>query len=125
MTSRRRLIAFLAGFAVLATALWPLATSLGFAANGEAVPLCHQAGLQVAADSMPMPEMPGEPAAPAKSHCPLCVLVFFAAFAPELAPPPYVALVLRHVEPVVSAPSVRRFVVVLPGSRAPPVLLAV
>src|SRR6478736_1643070 len=92
MTSKRRFVAFLAAFAVLATALWPLATSLGFAASGEAVPLCHQAGLQVAADSMPMPEMPGEPAAPAKSHCPLCVLVFFAAFAPELAPPPYVEI---------------------------------
>jgi hypothetical protein len=124
MFKRQRFVAFLSAFAVLATALWPLATSLGFAASGEAVPLCHQAGMQVAADSMPMPGMPGEPLAPAKSHCPLCVLVFFAAFAPELAAPPYVALVLRHVEPVVSVPSVRRFVVVLPGSRAPPALLA-
>jgi hypothetical protein len=120
---RRRTIAFFSALAVLATALWPLATTLGFAASGEAVPLCHQAGMQVAVDSMPTPEGPGDPALPAKSHCPLCVLVFFAAFAPEVAPPPYVAVVLRHVDPVRAAPLARRFVVVLPGSRAPPLLL--
>ena len=114
----RRLIASLAAFAVLATALWPLATSLGYAANDESVPLCHQAGMQVAADSMPMPQ-PGDRDAP-RQHCPLCVMVFFGAFAPELAPPPYVASVVARVEQVLPAPLARRFVVALPGSRAPP-----
>ena len=122
MASFRRRIALFAAFAVLATALWPLATSLGYAARDEAMPLCHMAGLQVAADSMPTPE-PGAPQAP-RQHCPLCVMVFFGAFAPELAPPPFVAAVIARVENVRAAAPPRRFVVALPGSRAPPEALA-
>ena len=118
MAAFRRRIAALAAFAVLATALWPLATSLGYAANGESMPLCHMAGMQVAPDSMPMPQ-PGHHDAP-RQHCPLCVMVFFGAFAPELAAPPYVATVLACVEQVFPTPLARRFVVTLPGSRAPP-----
>ena len=120
----RRTLAAVAAIAVLLTALWPLATSLGYAASDEAVPLCHQAGLQVAADSMPMPDEPGAPA-PRKSHCPLCVLVFFAAFAPEVAAPPYVALAIREAPAPLPAPFHRRLAVVIPGSRAPPSFLAV
>ena len=119
----RRRIALLAAFAVLATALWPLATSLGYAANGEAMPLCHMAGMQVAADSMPMP-MPesGDHAPAPRQHCPLCVMVFFGAFAPELAAPPYIAIVVARIGPPIPEPLARRFVVVLPGSRAPPAI---
>ena len=119
MAALRRRIAALAAFAVLATALWPLATSLGYAANDEAMPLCHMAGMQVAADSMPMPE-PGDHAPSPRQHCPLCVMVFFGAFAPELAAPPYIATVVARIEQPVPEPLARRFVVVLPGSRAPP-----
>jgi hypothetical protein len=118
MTRSRRCIAIAATLAVLATALWPLVTSVAAAGSGEAVPLCHQAGLQVAADSMPMGDQPAD--APPKSHCPLCVLVFFAAFSPELAVPPYVAMALRA-PPQDAAPFLqRRFTVALPPSRAPP-----
>ena len=119
MTAFRRRIAALAAFAVLATALWPLATSLGYAANDQAMPLCHMAGMQVAPDSMPMPG-PGDREAPPRQHCPLCVMVFFAAFAPSIAPPKFVGGVLARVEAVPPAPLARRFLVVLPGSRAPP-----
>jgi hypothetical protein len=119
----RRPIALLAAFAVLATALWPLVSSWAADLRHEAVPLCHQAGMQVAADSMPMPASPEDKSAP-QSHCPLCVLVFFAAFSPSLAPPPYVAIVLPGVQqppPVVARP---RPTVILPGSRAPPIAFA-
>jgi DUF2946 family protein len=122
MTRTRRSIALVASLAVLATALWPLLTSLTAAAGGEPVPLCHQAGMQVAADSMPM-TAPGEPAPP-RSHCPLCVLVFFAAFAPELVAPSFVALALATAPSPAAPPLQRRFTVALPESRAPPVLLA-
>ena len=118
----RRRIAAIAAFAVLATALWPLATSLGYAANGEAMPLCHMAGMQVAADSMPAPQ-PGDREAP-RQHCPLCVMVFFGTFAPQLAAPPYTANVLARLDVAAAPPIARRFAVVLPGSRAPPGALA-
>ena len=127
MTRHRRGIAILATLAVLATALWPLVTSLTAAAAGEAVPLCHQAGMQVAADSMPMPmgdeQEPATPV-PARSHCPLCVLVFFAAFSPTLAAPPFTPFTLGTVEPAAPAPLQRRFAVHLPESRAPPPFVA-
>ena len=121
MAAIRRRIAALAAFAVLATALWPLATSLGYAANDEAVPLCHMAGMQVAADSMPLPmPEPGDRAPVPRQHCPLCVMVFFGAFAPELAAPAYVAKVVARIEATPAVPLARRFVVALPGSRGPP-----
>jgi hypothetical protein len=123
MTRTRRGIALLATFAVLATALWPLVSSWAASMRHEPVPLCHQAGMQVAADSMPMPASPDEKGAP-QSHCPLCVLVFFAAFAPTVAPPPYVALVMAVVQQYLPALPARRFTVVLPGSRAPPQIIA-
>ena len=123
MTRIRRAVALVATFAVLGTALWPLVASWMADLRHEAVPLCHQAGLQVAADSMPMQDSPGGDKAP-QSHCPLCVLVFFAAFAPALAPPPYVAVAMTVVREPDPAPLARRFAVVLPGSRAPPDALA-
>jgi MFS family permease len=119
----RRAIALVATFAVLGTALWPLVASWMADMRHESVPLCHQAGLQVAADSMPMPDSPGEGNAP-QSHCPLCVLVFFAAFAPSVAAPPYVAIAMIVERDRAPAPFERRFTVVLPGSRAPPVAFA-
>ena len=41
MTRSPRCIAIAATLAVLATALWPLVTSLAAAGSGEAVPLCQ------------------------------------------------------------------------------------
>ena len=119
----RRAIALVATFAVLGTALWPLVASWMADLRHESVPLCHQAGMQVAADSMPMPDSAGDGKAP-QSHCPLCVLVFFAAFAPSVAPPPYVAVAMTVARDRDPAPLARRFTVVLPGSRAPPVAFA-
>jgi hypothetical protein len=119
----RRPTALLAALAVLATALWPLVSSWAADLRHQAVPLCHQAGMQVAADSMPMPASPDDKSAP-QSHCPLCVLVFFAAFAPTVAPPPYVAIVLAVVQEPVPAFSSPRPTVILPGSRAPPIAFA-
>src|SRR3954463_8243764 len=123
MQRMRRPTALLAAFAVLATALWPLVSSWAADLRHEPVPLCHQAGMQVAADSMPMPASPEDKSAP-QSHCPLCVLVFFAAFAPTVAPPPYVASVRavgQQPPPAFAGP---RPTVILPGSRAPPIAVA-
>jgi MFS family permease len=124
MTRMRRGIALLATFAVLGTALWPLVSSWAAEASGEAVPLCHQAGMQVDAASAPLPAESGDRSPAGKTHCPLCVMVFFAAFGPALAAPTFVSLAL-HVEDVaLPAPLRRSFAVALPGSRAPPHLAA-
>lgn len=88
MTVSRRPIALALVLAVFVTALAPLLGALRMAGAGEAEPLCHQAGLQVDATSAPLPAQPGE--APArKTHCPLCIMVFFASFAKpvEFVPP--------------------------------------
>lgn len=123
MKRMRRGVALAATFAVLATALWPLVSSWAAQMRHEAVPLCHQAGMQVAADSMPTPASPEDESVP-RSHCPLCVLVFFAAFAPTVAPPPHVATVLAIVQQPAPALAAHRSTVILPGSRAPPPALA-
>jgi hypothetical protein len=73
----RRLAAFAAMLAVAWTALWPLLSAAHAVAFAEPMPLCHQAGLQVAADEEASPEQPNTPPGSAKQHCPLCIMAFF------------------------------------------------
>ena len=120
MKLRRASIAAFAALAVAWTALAPFTTALR-ESSGE-MPLCHQAGMQVDAASSPLPAMPGE--APArKTHCPLCVMVFFAAFAPDAVVPPH-ELHAAERAVVSRAPQLRhRLAVALPQGRAPPISL--
>jgi hypothetical protein len=120
--SRPRIVALVTTLAVAWTALWPLVSSAWLLANDEAMPLCHQAGMQVTADMPSPPSEPGSPGSPARSkqHCPLCIMAFLAAFEPPVvapapvhldrdsAPGPYWAALRAAVE------------VQLPESRAPP-----
>ena len=120
MRPRRRLVALFALLAIAWTSLWPLVSAAHAAMANEAMPLCHQAGTMVAMDEAPTPE-PGSPAhSPPRFHCPLCVMAFYAGFAPQL-----------HVEPPVfrcrvefgdahCAPTPDDFSLALPESRAPP-----
>ena len=116
----RRLVPSALIVAVLATALAPLLGAVREASGGEPIPLCHQAGMQVDAASAPLPANPGE-APSRKTHCPLCVMVFFAAFgAAPLVPPFYaVAVIPASITPGPLAP---RASPASPfRSRAPPV----
>ena len=122
MAAFRRRIAALCAVAVLATALWPLLGALR--ESGEAMPLCHQAGLQVDAASAPLPAEPGDKTPSRQSHCPLCVMVFIAAFGPVPAAPSFVALQVGEASTVEPAALQRRFEVALPQGRAPPFSLA-
>ena len=119
---RRRAVSLLAAFAVLATAMWPLLGALHESASGEVMPLCHMAGMQVDVGSAPPPAQPGEKSPGSQSHCPLCVMVFIAAFGPVPAAPVYHALRVGDAPVVEPAPLQRRFSVFLPQGRAPPPL---
>ncbi|HUP31284.1 MAG TPA: DUF2946 family protein [Usitatibacter sp.] len=120
MNARRSLVASFAALAVAWTALAPFTTALR-ESSGE-MPLCHQAGMQVDAASSPLPAAPGQ-APERKTHCPLCVMVFFAAFAPEAVVPSFhVTAAERTLEHRVA--QLRHLLVVaLPQGRAPPVSL--
>ena len=85
MKMPRRPVATIAALAVAWTALWPLVTSAQRVAAGEAMPLCHQAGMQVEPGSAPRDpsSAPGE----FKLHCPLCVMAFYAGTAPPVIAP--------------------------------------
>lgn len=117
----RRILALLTAVAVAWTALWPLVSSAHALAMSEEMPLCHQAGTQVAPGLAPMsPDAPGEP----RQHCPLCVMAFLAAFAPE---PVVAADHARHLPDDLpeSRPSTAfDLSLQLPPSRAPPILRA-
>jgi hypothetical protein len=121
MTSRRRFVSLLALLAVAWTALWPLVTSLEAKIAGEEMPLCHQAGMQVAPGEMPQqPEAPGQKG---KVHCPLCVMAFYGAFDAPVAEPEF-HLVGRAIALDASfATHAHRVAIHLPESRAPPVSL--
>jgi hypothetical protein len=83
-----RLTAFFAILAVAWTSLWPLVSSLEAKIAGEDMPLCHQAGMQV--DPSEMPRAPSQKDAPpekGKTHCPLCIMAFYAAFDAPVAEP--------------------------------------
>jgi hypothetical protein len=121
MKLRRRSVALLALFAVGWVTLWPVVAAGHAAATGAAMPLCHQAGSMVMPD---MPDMPEMPAAPqddrGRTHCPLCIMAFFAALPPALHVPQadyYTCAVARdrHCAPMPYGLEVR-----IPPGRAPP-----
>jgi hypothetical protein len=99
------------------TALSPLTAALR--ESPGAMPLCHQAGMQVDAASSPLPAAPGQPPE-RKTHCPLCVMVFFAAFAPEVAVPSYQVGVVERTLDSGAPQLLHRLAVALPQGRAPP-----
>ena len=118
MGSRRRLIALATALCVAWTSLWPLVSSAHLLVADESVPLCHQAGMQVAPGMAPM--QPGAPKE-AKQHCPLCLMAFLAAFSlPVVASTPP-QLDSGIASPVHWAPLPPGIEVQLPQSRAPPV----
>jgi len=116
----RRLVASIATFAVAWTALWPLLSSARLIAAGEAMPLCHQAGMQVDPSVSPEGGGTGGPPKESKQHCPLCIMAFFAGTSvPDLAPaPPQLAgFAARDVHCAAMPSGVETH---LPQSRAPP-----
>jgi hypothetical protein len=124
MKSRlRRLVATFATLAVAWTALWPLVSSVHAVAFADAMPLCHQAGMQVAPDEAPSNDTTGAPR-PAKQHCPLCIMAFLAM--PSLL----VIATAARIAPIDLAINFRSVVhpvdlsTRLPDSRAPPVSFA-
>lgn len=120
MPIRTHIATLLTAFAVLWTALAPFTTALR--ESGAEMPLCHQAGMQVDAASSPLPSPPGE--APArKTHCPLCIMVFFAAFGPQAVVPPFQVTLAAAMAPQRDTPAARRNLVALPQGRAPPAFL--
>jgi hypothetical protein len=119
----RRIVAWWALAAVMWVALWPLITTAHAVASSEAMPLCHQAGMQVGVDEPVMD--PAAPAAPqGKQHCPLCIMAFLAVgsatavvAADRIAPADLAGDFRDHAHP--ADLSAR-----LPESRAPPSFLA-
>jgi len=121
MSTSRPLLAAFVALTVAWTALWPLVSGARAAMMDGAVPLCHQAGMQVEMGEAPI--QPGAPEGEPKFHCPLCVMVFYGAFGPELkvAPPAFAtACVARD---TYCSPLPMGLEVSLPQSRAPPVSL--
>jgi len=118
MGSYRRLIAAATALSIAWTALWPLVSAAHSMAADEAVPLCHQAGMQVAPDMAPM-QAPGAPKQ-SKQHCPLCVMAFLAAFSPPVAAPAPPQLGSGEAAITYWAHSPSGVEVQLPQSRAPP-----
>jgi hypothetical protein len=118
MKLRRRIVACITLCAVGWATLWPVVAAGHAAATGAAMPLCHQAG------SMVMPDMPDMPAAPhddrGRTHCPLCIMAFFAALPPALHIPKsdyytHAVRLDRHCAPMPYGLEVR-----IPPGRAPP-----
>ena len=119
---RRAAIATL--LAVLWTALWPLLSSAHALASSGSMPLCHMAGMQVAADEPAENPTDGMPQ-PAKQHCPLCIMAFLAmASAPSLVPADRIAPfdLAREYRAVVHPADLSTR---LPESRAPPSFLSI
>jgi len=120
MRTPRRLVAATTALAVAWTALWPLVSSAQHVAAGEAMPLCHQAGMQVDPDVAPADPAPAK--GEAKQHCPLCVMAFYTGTsAPVVAPTPPESPTDRAREPH-CAPVPGGTQTSLPQSRAPPAL---
>jgi hypothetical protein len=115
----RRLAAIATLLSVAWTALWPLVASAHALAASDAVPLCHQAGMQVGADE-PSTDGPSQAPLPRKQHCPLCIMVFLAmASAPAIVPAERIApvdLAREFRDRITPADLSAR----LPESRAPP-----
>ena len=118
MRAARRLVACLAIAAVAWTALWPLVSSLEASIASEPIPLCHQAGMEVALGEAPTkPAVPGERG---KTHCPLCIMAFYVAFAAAVPAPAFVFSTVVVTRDRHEAPLFSRFESPLPPSRAPP-----
>ena len=77
MNMNRRILALCTLLAVAWTALWPLVSSAHALATAGDMPLCHMAGMQVAADE-PAMDMQSPSPQPGKQHCPLCIMGFLA-----------------------------------------------
>jgi len=117
----RRLVAVTAALAVAWAALWPLLTSAKLIASGEAMPLCHQAGMQV--DPSVTPEgSGGAPAKFPKQHCPLCIMAFYTGTSVELTAPPAPQVGTLVVRDSYCAPLPPGVDTPFPPSRAPPEL---
>ena len=121
MPSRRRLAALLALLAIAWTSLWPLVSAAHAAMGSEAMPLCHQAGMMVAMDEAPVQDS-GPPAhhPQPRFHCPLCVMAFYAGFAPRVHVVPPVFRCVVAFGDAHCAPTPDDFSLALPRSRAPP-----
>jgi hypothetical protein len=118
MPKRRRLLSAFVALAVAWTALWPLVSAARAAAMDLVVPLCHQAGSQVAMGEMP--DQPGAPQDEPKFHCPLCVMAFYGAFGPALDVPPLMFSTGSVTLDTYCSPHPAGLEVQLPQSRAPP-----
>ena len=118
MKLRRRLACFAALFAVTWVSLWPLVSTAHAWMADETMPLCHQAGMQVAPDDRP--RAPDGPGRDGKVHCPLCIMAFYAAHAEPLQAPQVVFSRMPVVLPVERDPLLPRFESRLPPSHAPP-----
>jgi hypothetical protein len=118
MIRRRRIVAFIAALCVAWTALWPLVSAARAASMDLAVPLCHQAGSQVAMGEMP--DRPDAPQGEAKFHCPLCVMAFYAAFGPAMKVAPSYFVAVTVTRDTYCSPLPAGLEVQLPQGRAPP-----
>ena len=118
MKLRRRLACFAALFAVTWVSLWPLVSIAHAWMADETMPLCHQAGMQVAPDDRP--RAPDGPGRDGKVHCPLCIMALYAAHGAPLKVPPVELSRISVTLPVDRDPLPSRFESLLPPSRAPP-----
>ena len=85
------------------------------AVASEAVPLCHQAGMDVSPDQAPL-----QPGQRGKTHCPLCIMGFYVAFAAAPPAPTFTFSTVVETSDRHGAPLLSRFESPLPPSRAPP-----
>jgi hypothetical protein len=118
MSTRRPLLSAFVALAVAWTALWPLVSGVRAASLDAPVPLCHQAGSQVA-----MGEAPDQPTAPEgepKFHCPLCVIAFYGAFGPTVKVVPSAFFTTTVTRNTYCSPVPAGLEVQLPQGRAPP-----
>jgi hypothetical protein len=122
MKTRHRFVALLALVAVMWTTLWPLVSASHALAMSEPMPLCHQAGMMVAPDEAPT-HSPQAPRSDGKTHCPLCIMAFYASFATPIAEPQFHFIGRSVAFDVYAAPLRHRVAAYLPESRAPPALL--
>ena len=122
-SSTRRATALATLLCVVWTALWPVVASAHALAQGDAMPLCHQAGMQVGADESPSDGTTQAPQ-PGKQHCPLCIMAFLAM------PSTATLAAADRIAPIDLSRGVRNVVhpadlsARLPESRAPPSFLA-
>jgi hypothetical protein len=118
---RRRVLSAFVALAVAWAALWPLVSAARAASVDAVVPLCHQAGSQVAMGEMP--DQPGAPEGEPKFHCPLCVMAFYAAFGPAVKAPPFMFATACTTLQTYCSASPAGLEVQLPQGRAPPAFL--